>query len=94
MDKKIRKLVFSPLLLTRSPLTQVDRSIKRLKKAMEAVTLAIDDGIENISASIYRAVDLDIDYQSAMKVLLVSNEQRALMDYVSNQQGYFIRLNH
>jgi hypothetical protein len=52
---------------------------------LRTLTLFSRDVINNINTSIYRVVDLDIDYQSAMKVLLVSNEQRALMDYVSNQ---------
>jgi hypothetical protein len=52
---------------------------------LRTLTLFSRDVINNINTSIYRVVDLDIDYQSAMKVLLVSNEQRAVMDYVSNQ---------
>ena len=51
---------------------------------MRAATLFSRDVINNINTSIYRVVDLDLDYQTAMKVLLVSNEQRAVMDYLTN----------
>jgi hypothetical protein len=51
---------------------------------LRSLTLASRDVMNNINTSIYRVVDLDIDYQSALKVLLVSNEQRAVMDYLTN----------
>jgi hypothetical protein len=51
---------------------------------LRSLTLVSKDVINNINTSIYRVVDLDIDYQSALKVLLVSNEQRAVMDYLAN----------
>ncbi len=51
---------------------------------LRTATLFSRDVINNINTSIYRVIDLDIDYQTAMKVLLVSNEQRAVMDYLTN----------
>jgi hypothetical protein len=52
---------------------------------MRNLTMTARDAINNINTSVYRVVDLDVDYQTALKVLLVSNEDRAFMDYLSNQ---------